>query len=163
MNDYDIVAKISIIPRGPAGGVTIFMPSEERLNSGKEGFPQVPISKTPPGKCYRISTVWSWIPMFCQHSQNFGDCHMLHVFRHFLRWLKKFPQAPKAEPVFLLGAGRTLFEGVLGEPYVCCPWWPFGWRDHQWTSKCDHRSLQRFPAVWLGLFFFIAWPLVRMC
>ena len=34
MNDYDMVAKISIIPRGPAGGVTIFMPSEERLNSG---------------------------------------------------------------------------------------------------------------------------------
>merc|ERR1719215_2226610 len=34
MNDYDIVAKISIVPRGPAGGVTIFMPSEERLNSG---------------------------------------------------------------------------------------------------------------------------------
>eukprot|EP00435_Cladocopium_sp_Y103_P015775 s5469_g3.t2 len=33
MNDYDMVAKISIIPRGPAGGVTIFMPSEERLNS----------------------------------------------------------------------------------------------------------------------------------
>ena len=35
MNDYDVVAKISIIPRGPAGGVTIFMPSEERLNSGR--------------------------------------------------------------------------------------------------------------------------------
>ncbi|OLP73483.1 ATP-dependent zinc metalloprotease FtsH 3, partial [Symbiodinium microadriaticum] len=34
MNDYDIVAKISIVPRGPAGGVTIFMPSEDRLNSG---------------------------------------------------------------------------------------------------------------------------------
>lgn len=34
MNDYDIVSKISIVPRGPAGGVTIFMPSEERLNSG---------------------------------------------------------------------------------------------------------------------------------
>lgn len=34
MNDFDIVAKISIVPRGPAGGVTIFMPSEERLNSG---------------------------------------------------------------------------------------------------------------------------------
>jgi hypothetical protein len=33
-NDYDIVSKISIVPRGPAGGVTIFMPSEERLNSG---------------------------------------------------------------------------------------------------------------------------------
>ncbi|CAE7464720.1 ftsH, partial [Symbiodinium pilosum] len=28
MNDYDVVAKISIVPRGPAGGVTIFMPSE---------------------------------------------------------------------------------------------------------------------------------------
>ena len=35
MNDYDVVAKISIVPRGPAGGVTIFMPSEERLNSGR--------------------------------------------------------------------------------------------------------------------------------
>ena len=43
MNDYDVVAKISIVPRGPAGGVTIFMPSEERLNSGlysKELFPE---------------------------------------------------------------------------------------------------------------------------
>merc|ERR1711933_88421 len=34
MNDFDVVAKISIVPRGPAGGVTIFMPSEDRLNSG---------------------------------------------------------------------------------------------------------------------------------
>jgi len=34
MSDFDIVAKISIVPRGPAGGVTIFMPSEERLNTG---------------------------------------------------------------------------------------------------------------------------------
>jgi len=34
VNDYDVVAKISIVPRGPTGGVTIFMPSEERLNSG---------------------------------------------------------------------------------------------------------------------------------
>ena len=34
MNDFDTVAKISIVPRGPAGGVTIFMPSEERLNTG---------------------------------------------------------------------------------------------------------------------------------
>ncbi|CAE7880799.1 FTSH1, partial [Symbiodinium necroappetens] len=34
MNDHDVVAKISIVPRGPAGGVTIFMPSEDRLNSG---------------------------------------------------------------------------------------------------------------------------------
>merc|ERR1712079_372168 len=34
MNDYDVVSKISIVPRGPAGGVTIFMPTEDRLNSG---------------------------------------------------------------------------------------------------------------------------------
>jgi len=34
MNDFDVVSKISIVPRGPAGGVTTFMPSEERLNSG---------------------------------------------------------------------------------------------------------------------------------
>merc|ERR1719476_158050 len=34
VNDFDVVAKISIVPRGPAGGVTIFMPSEERLNTG---------------------------------------------------------------------------------------------------------------------------------
>merc|ERR1719428_1182778 len=34
MKDFDVVTSISIVPRGPAGGVTQFMPSEERLNSG---------------------------------------------------------------------------------------------------------------------------------
>ncbi|CAJ1355419.1 unnamed protein product, partial [Effrenium voratum] len=32
MNDNDVVAKISIVPRGPAGGVTIFTPAEDRLD-----------------------------------------------------------------------------------------------------------------------------------
>lgn len=30
----DPVAKISIVPRGPAGGLTFFAPSEQRLESG---------------------------------------------------------------------------------------------------------------------------------
>lgn len=34
MPEYDPVTKISIIPRGPAGGLTFFAPSEERLESG---------------------------------------------------------------------------------------------------------------------------------
>ena len=34
MPDYDAVAKVSIIPRGQAGGLTFFTPSEERLESG---------------------------------------------------------------------------------------------------------------------------------
>ena len=34
MPDYDPVAKVSIIPRGQAGGLTFFTPSEERLESG---------------------------------------------------------------------------------------------------------------------------------
>jgi cell division protease FtsH len=34
MPDYDAVQKISIIPRGRAGGLTWFTPSEERLESG---------------------------------------------------------------------------------------------------------------------------------
>lgn len=34
MPEYDPVAKISIIPRGQAGGLTFFAPSEERLESG---------------------------------------------------------------------------------------------------------------------------------
>ncbi|MCO5584575.1 hypothetical protein L7F22_038505 [Adiantum nelumboides] len=34
MPEYDPVAKISIIPRGGAGGLTFFAPSEERLESG---------------------------------------------------------------------------------------------------------------------------------
>merc|ERR1719159_2328660 len=34
MNDHDVVTGISIVPRGPAGGVTKFMPSEDRLESG---------------------------------------------------------------------------------------------------------------------------------
>lgn len=34
MDDYDLVNKVSIVPRGDAGGVTIFTPEEEALNSG---------------------------------------------------------------------------------------------------------------------------------
>ncbi|MEC9027705.1 MAG: cell division protein FtsH, partial [Cyanobacteriota bacterium] len=34
MPDYDSVQKISIIPRGQAGGLTFFTPSEERMESG---------------------------------------------------------------------------------------------------------------------------------
>lgn len=34
MDNYDVVNKISIVPRGSAGGVTIFTPEEEALNSG---------------------------------------------------------------------------------------------------------------------------------
>jgi cell division protease FtsH len=34
MPEYDLVAKISIVPRGGAGGLTFFAPSEERLESG---------------------------------------------------------------------------------------------------------------------------------
>merc|ERR1712232_619147 len=34
MPDYDPVTKITIVPRGPAGGLTFFAPSEERLESG---------------------------------------------------------------------------------------------------------------------------------
>ncbi|KAK9755163.1 hypothetical protein RND81_01G006300 [Saponaria officinalis] len=34
MPEYDPVAKISVIPRGQAGGLTFFAPSEERLESG---------------------------------------------------------------------------------------------------------------------------------
>ena len=34
MPEYDSVQKISIVPRGAAGGLTFFAPSEERLESG---------------------------------------------------------------------------------------------------------------------------------
>lgn len=34
MPEYDAVTKISIVPRGNAGGLTFFAPSEERLESG---------------------------------------------------------------------------------------------------------------------------------
>ena len=34
MPDYDPIAKVSIIPRGHAGGLTFFTPREERLESG---------------------------------------------------------------------------------------------------------------------------------
>ena len=34
MPEYDPVTKISIVPRGGAGGLTFFAPSEERLESG---------------------------------------------------------------------------------------------------------------------------------
>jgi ATP-dependent Zn protease len=31
IENYDLVSKISIVPRGKAGGVTIFTPDEETL------------------------------------------------------------------------------------------------------------------------------------
>ena len=34
MEEYDLVNKISIVPRGSAGGVTIFTPEEEAMESG---------------------------------------------------------------------------------------------------------------------------------
>ena len=34
MEEYDLVSKISIVPRGGAGGVTIFTPEEEAMESG---------------------------------------------------------------------------------------------------------------------------------
>ena len=40
MPEYDPVTKISIVPRGQAGGLTFFAPSEERLESGLYRFAQ---------------------------------------------------------------------------------------------------------------------------
>jgi cell division protease FtsH len=34
MEEYDLINKISIVPRGETGGVTIFSPNEEVMNSG---------------------------------------------------------------------------------------------------------------------------------
>ena len=34
MEEYDLVNKISIVPRGGTGGVTIFSPEEEAMESG---------------------------------------------------------------------------------------------------------------------------------
>jgi len=34
MEDFDLVNKISIVPRGQTGGVTIFTPEEETMSSG---------------------------------------------------------------------------------------------------------------------------------
>ena len=34
MDDYDLVSKISIVPRGGTGGVTVFNPQEEAIESG---------------------------------------------------------------------------------------------------------------------------------
>jgi len=38
MKDYDVVQKVTIIPRGPAGGVTFFAPNEERVDSGMYSY-----------------------------------------------------------------------------------------------------------------------------
>jgi len=34
MEEYDLINKISIVPRGGTGGVTIFSPQEEAMESG---------------------------------------------------------------------------------------------------------------------------------
>ena len=167
MNDYDIVAKISIIPRGPAGGVTIFMPSEERLNSGKEGFPQVPISKTPPGKiwkivflglrgatCYRISTVWSWIPMW----------KTLPEFRYVTccRDDSSFPPSTKSITSFFVGGQdsirRSSWRTVCVLPLVAVWLKRSSMDERMWPPEPPTISSS---VTWPGGLF-IAWPLVCM-
>ena len=34
MEEYDLINKISIVPRGGTGGITIFTPNEEAMDSG---------------------------------------------------------------------------------------------------------------------------------
>ncbi len=59
MPEYDPVTKISIVPRGAAGGLTFFAPSEERLESGL-------YSRTYLENQVRMSKGWSsvWILAF---------------------------------------------------------------------------------------------------
>jgi hypothetical protein len=45
MPEYDPVTKISIVPRGQAGGLTFFAPSEERLESGL--YRRAPVNPNP--------------------------------------------------------------------------------------------------------------------
>ena len=55
MPEHDTVAKISIIPRGQAGGLTLFAPSEERL---KIWSLQPKLPREPDGCCtrWKVST-----------------------------------------------------------------------------------------------------------
>lgn len=67
MPEYDPVQKISIVPRGQAGGLTFFAPSEERLESGL--YSKSYLENQVPTHCYQNFL----IPMY--HSPLMHDSH----------------------------------------------------------------------------------------
>ena len=66
MPEYDPVAKISIVPRGAAGGLTFFSPSEERLESGlyRCRLPSLPVACRWAAciLCWPLPTLLHWEP-----------------------------------------------------------------------------------------------------
>merc|ERR1712216_161460 len=59
MPEYDPVAKITIIPRGGAGGLTFFTPSEERLESACTA-----------ARTWRTSWRWRWAAAWRRKSSS---------------------------------------------------------------------------------------------
>lgn len=71
MPEYDPVTKISIVPRGAAGGLTFFAPSEERLESGLYSRNVRPLSLRR-CSCIRLGRRVHWRPC-SMHGRTIPD------------------------------------------------------------------------------------------
>lgn len=114
MPEYDPVAKISIVPRGAAGGLTFFAPSEERLESG----------------LYRC------VPLALRHvSQKASD---------FIVWVAWHAVKCVALVGFTLLANERMWlqPELLGESDGCGFGRSHCRGAHLWRGQCDHRRLQ---------------------
>ncbi|CAD6338213.1 unnamed protein product [Miscanthus lutarioriparius] len=78
MPEYDPVAKISIIPRGQAGGLTFFAPSEERLESGlySRSYLENQMAVALGGRCSFVKVLFVPAPLTVSIAHSDGLCHV---------------------------------------------------------------------------------------
>ena len=87
MPEYDPVAKISIIPRGQAGGLTFFAPSEERLESGlySRSYLENQMAVALGGRCFFMKFLFISAPLTVAVAHSDGLFELISWFAGLLK------------------------------------------------------------------------------
>jgi ATP-dependent Zn protease len=87
MPEYDPVAKISIIPRGQAGGLTFFAPSEERLESGlySRSYLENQMAVALGGRCPFVKILFIFAPLTIAVVHSDGLFELISWFAGLLK------------------------------------------------------------------------------
>lgn len=124
MPEYDPVAKISIIPRGQAGSLTFFAPSEERLESG----------------------LYSRSYLENQMAVALGGRLVEQLFSFFTSQALSSAQKKRKSFQNAYISLHLVYNIVLTLilPLQGC------WRSYLWSGKCDNRSIKWLHASFKG-------------
>ncbi|XWS14385.1 hypothetical protein CRYUN_Cryun35bG0004700 [Craigia yunnanensis] len=112
MPEYDPVAKISIIPRGQAGGLTFFAPSEERLESGlySRSYLENQMAVAPGGRVAEV--------IFGEENVTTGASNdFMQVSRVARQMVERFGFSKKIGQVAIGGPGGNTFLGQQTTPW----------------------------------------------